>query len=178
MCERKMAQPSEESRRFDMNTFRRVIGKYFEIIDDRLDRSTFRPIFVIRASHYDENVLKIFDALHDEIQKMNFVPKLLPELKNIEPFQNLPPEIMYIVLEPQIYDVSVEAPKWRKRIWINWVLFLATIGTVITSGYLYIFLFDPIHGGVGKPVGETILYIFAFTISILGIVGLHELGAI
>ncbi len=59
---------------------------------------------------------------------------------------------------------------------INLILFLATVATVSLASYLYIFAIDPRVSAIlfaGSGSGQQML---VFSISILGIVGLHETG--
>ncbi len=161
---------------FDMDKFHKIIEKYFEIVAEKLDKATFTPIFVINAEFEQEDALTSFNDLYQEIHKLNFIPKLLSDLKNREKIENIPLNVMYIILEPQVYDKEADLLPSKKRIWVNWTLFIATLITVVISGYLYIFMFDPIHGGINKPIWESILYIILFATSILGIIGAHELG--
>jgi Zn-dependent protease len=59
---------------------------------------------------------------------------------------------------------------------INLVLFLATVATVSLASYFYIFAIDPRVSAIlfaGSGAGQQML---VFSISILGIVGLHETG--
>ncbi|MHA1264885.1 MAG: site-2 protease family protein [Candidatus Helarchaeota archaeon] len=159
-----------------MEKFHQIIAKYYEIVAERLDRVTFRPIFVIKPIQDPKEMNTTFNHLYSEIQRFHFIPKLDSKLKNLEPFADLPPDSMYLFLEPQIYEEGANRNGKRNRIWINWVLFITTIITVVISGYFYVFMFDPIHGGVNKPWWESLFYIVLFTGSILGIIGAHELG--
>lgn len=64
----------------------------------------------------------------------------------------------------------------QPRKMINLLLFLATVGTVGLASYLYIFGIDPRLSAMlfaGSGLGQQML---VFSISILGIVGLHETG--
>lgn len=165
-----------ESGYFDMQVFHRIIEKYFVIAAERIDKKSFTPIFVIQVEKKNEKVLNSFNDLYKEIQQLNFVPKLLPHAKDFEPFEKLPSNVMFIILEPQIYDKKLESPAISKANWKNWALFIATVVTVGVSGYLYIYMFDPIHSGVNKPLAESILYIICFIVALVGIIGAHELG--
>ncbi len=141
-----------------------------------MDPGTLHPIFAIKTDIEDEFLIDSFNELYRELEPFNFIPKLVKQLKGHESFQDLPPNTIYIVLEPYITDKKPEVPIKKKRIWINWTLFIATFVMVVISGYIYVFMFDPIHGGINRPILETILSIVFFSFSILCIIGLHELG--
>ncbi len=159
-----------------MKKFREKIEHYFEIQAEKIDPASLSPIFAIKADREMQFMLDSFNELYAEIQEFNFIPKLVSELKDHEPFEDLPLNTVYIVLEPFLVEQKPEAPKKKRVRKINWILFILTLAMVVFSGYLYVFMFDPIHGGINRPLSETIGYIICFTISILGIIGLHEFG--
>jgi membrane-associated protease RseP (regulator of RpoE activity) len=64
-----------------------------------------------------------------------------------------------------VLQVTPKPPIKRSRTLINWILFFVTIGTAFLTGYLLsLGMIDPLTGAV------------AFTIAIMAILGLHEMG--
>jgi membrane-associated protease RseP (regulator of RpoE activity) len=64
-----------------------------------------------------------------------------------------------------VLRIVPKPPVKRSNVMINWLLFFATIGTTFLTGYLLsLDMIDPIIGGA------------AFTIAIMSILGLHEMG--
>jgi Zn-dependent protease len=161
-----------------MMNFHDIIEKYFEIIDEKIDDSTFTPIFAVKSKSGNDDVSEAFNRLYEEIQEYNFVPKLVHKIKEYDVFESFPPDVTYIVLNPQIKEETSKRTPKKSKIWINWVLFGATLIMVVISGYFYIYIFDPIHGGVNSSLFESVIYIILFSVSILGIVGIHEFGHI
>ncbi|MHA1271535.1 MAG: site-2 protease family protein [Candidatus Helarchaeota archaeon] len=160
---------------FNIKKFHNIIGEYFEIIDEKIDPITLIPIFAVKVNNREE-ILELFNKLFQEIVKYNFYPKLSHKLKINLQFENLPEDVMYITLFPQIYENEKVLKQKKNRIWVNWVLFISTLIMVAISGYVYIYIFDPIHGGLTKPLFESVIYILYFVISILGIIAAHEFG--
>jgi membrane-associated protease RseP (regulator of RpoE activity) len=64
-----------------------------------------------------------------------------------------------------VLRIASKPPVKRSNVMINWLLFFATIGTTFLTGYLLsLDMIDPLIGGT------------AFTIAIMAILGLHEMG--
>jgi membrane-associated protease RseP (regulator of RpoE activity) len=64
-----------------------------------------------------------------------------------------------------VLRIVTKPPVKKSNVMINWLLFFATIGTTFLTGYLLsLDVIDPLAGGT------------AFTIAIMAILGLHEMG--
>lgn len=68
----------------------------------------------------------------------------------------------------KIFPKPVSKPS---NVWVNWLLFLATIGTTFVTGYILSINLVAIGGAIDPVLGSTM-----FTIAIMAILGLHEMG--
>jgi len=106
----------------------------------------------------------------------NFYPKLEKNIKIYDLFKDLPDDVLYLVLIPKIFKDSQKEKSKTKKALINWILFIITLIMVLFSGYIYIYIFDPIYGGPYSSFIESIIYIILFSVAILGIIAAHEFG--
>ncbi len=84
-------------------------------------------------------------------------------LKNLESLNLIP---ILRKMEGRIVLRVIPKPVVKpSRIWINWVLFFATIGTTFVTGYMISGeVLDPLIGGA------------LFTVAIMAVLGMHEMG--
>lgn len=134
----------------DLDKAYRLISKYFEIIDYyQLDD---RIIFVISRNR---DLKTKFRRLAEEMKDNGFIPILNKQEDNLE---------ITLVRKPESGKSDNRKPL---------ILFLATLATIVIDGYLRSsapFYYDIIPNY--NPWITTLL----FTISLLGIVGIHEMG--
>lgn len=83
--------------------------------------------------------------------------------------KNLKPSGFIAILRKQegrvVLRIAPKPPIKPSRTIINWILFIATIGTTFFTGYL-------LSGGIINPLVGGV----TFTVSILAVLGLHEMG--
>lgn len=84
-------------------------------------------------------------------------------LKNLETLRLIP---ILRKMDGRVVLRVIPKPEVKpSRIWINWVLFFATIGTTFVTGYMISAdMLDPFIGGA------------LFTIAIMSVLGMHEMG--
>ena len=132
-------------------------------------RSMLEYRFTIKDAYVDINGLPTFVILEEPIKEK--FQELLLDLRN----HHLTARIQRVA-ENLVISVFPKPNLGKPRLRINLVLFLATIASVAYASYTLIFDVDPrltsaLFSGSNLLVQVTIL-----TISILGIVGIHELG--
>lgn len=176
----------EEKEPLSFEDYKRIVGNYFKIVKSFIAPGTGIPTFTIlplegvqSPEHLEEwiktELKKDFNALAEELLEYDQYPflryqgttlffgvkKPLPEQKTGELILRLLP-------------VKKEEKK-RRRVNINAVLLIVTIGTVMGAAIfllvsdLYVLLID-----------SSLVYILilGYTISIMSIIGIHELGHI
>jgi len=129
----------------------RIVSKGFDITDFYL--SGDRYIFIIPSGDY---IKREFVELARELKKLNYIPFL-------DHYDDTHKQI--------IVAKGLERGKENRR--RAYILFIVTLATIIVDGYLRsnsAFFYDIIPGY--NPWIMTI----AFTIAILGIIGIHEMG--
>lgn len=146
MCSDYTIDPPEEASVQDATSFEQVralVAEEFSIEDGLLDHGT--PTFYVKITPESKNA---FLKLIKRLDAVNFIPFLRKE------------EGKYVL------RVVSKPPVKPSRISINLILFLATIGTTLLSGY-----FISLSGAANPIVGAV-----AFTVALLAIVGVHELS--
>ncbi len=126
-------------------------------------------ISIISALFQIKGVDQKGDTLQIEIEKGEFKQKFSQLVKQLEP-KNLIARLEADTQRMHVIISRVQAPKIR-RFWIPHVLFLATIVMIMIDGYYHTVTTNSIIY-IGDPFQISIL----FTISLIGILGIHELG--
>ena len=125
--------------------------------------SLVSSVFVVR------DIRQNLDALQFEIEQEGFKQKFV-ELARILESKNLVARLEKI--EERIFLlVGKFTPPKSKRAWIPRILFAATIAMVMIDGY-YKTVSANSATYLGDPLNTAVLY----TISLIGILGIHELG--
>ncbi|MEN2975188.1 MAG: site-2 protease family protein [Candidatus Caldarchaeales archaeon] len=139
----------------DSETVKTVISRYFIIADVYYDAG------ILTFKVYDEDIKEKFRSLYRDLKDYNLVPTAVREDNVI---------VIRIFPRPR-----VELPIPRSRM-LPLFLFIATLGTVSIDGYLRssTSVYEIITGKTGLI--DKILDGFIFTIALLAIIGIHELG--
>ena len=127
--------------------------------------SIVSSFFTIRAINQNDNALQI------EIEGTDIADRFRNLVQKIEPW-NLIARLDSKFEKIFITITRFEQPKTRKA-WLPRVLFAGTIATVMIDGYYRAISTNSIVK-TGDPLNIAILY----TISLMGILGIHELGHI
>jgi Zn-dependent protease len=125
--------------------------------------------FTILDAYVDVNGLPTFVITREPI-KEKFL-ELLRDLKN----HNLSAKVRQVA-DKLVISVFPKPVLGKPRRFINLALFLATIGTVSLASYYFIFAVDPRLITALFSNSNLWLQVTILAISILGIVGVHELG--
>lgn len=113
------------------------------------------------------------NALQIEIEGTDIADKFQDLVQKIEPW-NLIARLDKSFGRTFVIITRFEPPKTRKS-WVPRILFAGTIATVMIDGYYRAISTNAIvKNGVGDPLSVAILY----TISLMSILGIHELGHI
>ena len=133
---------TEPSSRVKFEEIRGIVESEFTVEEDLIEHNV--PTFYVRLG---QNSKEAFLRLVKRLDAFGFVPVLRYKEGKA---------VLQIVHMPLI--------KYSRKI-INWVLFLATIGTTLVTGYvLSLDLLDPLGGSV------------MFAVALLAILGSHEMG--
>ena len=127
--------------------------------------SMISPVFEIKSVNQN------LDALQFEIEGDEFKSKFVQIAQNLES-KNLVGRLERIDGRMFLLVIRFSPPKLR-RSWIPKLLFVATIAMVMVDGYYRTIAANSIVQ-IGNPLEIAILY----TISLMGILGIHELGHI
>lgn len=122
---------------------------------------------VFEVKSFNQNI----DALQFEIEQEGFKPKFVKLAQNLES-KNLVARLEKFEGRVFLLVGRFHPPK-LKRTWIPRVLFAATIAVVMIDGYYRTEQANSIIH-IGEPLEIAILY----TASLIGILGIHELGHI
>lgn len=122
---------------------------------------------VFEVKSFNQNI----DALQFEIEQEGFKPKFVKLVQNLES-KNLVARLEKFEGRVFLLVGRFHPPK-LKRTWIPRVLFAATIAVVMIDGYYRTEQANSIIH-IGEPLEIAILY----TASLIGILGIHELGHI
>jgi Zn-dependent protease len=109
------------------------------------------------------------DALQFEIEQEGFKQKFV-ELARILESKNLVARLERFEGRVILLVGKFTPPK-SKRSWIPRVLFAATISMVMIDGY-----YKTVAANLLTPIGDPINIAILYTISLIGILGIHELG--
>jgi len=165
---------------FQYNFFemRKIIEAQFTIIDEKLDPITNIPTFLIDKKPKSMTTIESFKEINKELDKIH----LLGLLRRFE-------ESVNVVLRFQFegdYDskaILAIIPKKKENSEIGSnrtyvLLFLATLVSVMFAASLFILFDSPIYGGFSPFFNEipVIFLIILYGLSILAILGLHEIG--
>ncbi len=165
---------------FKYNFFemRKIIEKHFTIIDEKLDPHTNVPMFLINKEPKSKDLVESFNDINQELDKIH----LTGLLRRFEESNNY---ILQFEFDGE-YDskiILIIIPKKRetKEISSNKIhilLFLATLVSVIFAASLFILFDSPIYGGFDPYFNQipVIFLIILYGLSILAILGLHEIG--
>lgn len=152
MCGDYSIEPSEEASIHGATSFEQVralVADEFSIEEGFLDHGT--PTFYVKIIPESKNA---FLRLMKRLDAIGFVPVLREEERKY---------VLRIVSKP---------PVKPSRISINLLLFLATIGTTLLTGYLI----SPFDEARGLYLVDPIVGAATFTVSLLAVVGTHELS--
>ena len=127
--------------------------------------SIVSSLFVVKG------ISQNFDALQFEIEEEEFKPKFVQLVQKLES-KNLVARLERVDGRAYLLVTRFHAPKPR-RVWIPRLLFAATIAVVMIDGYYRTVDANSIIR-IGDPLQVAVLY----TISLIGILGIHELGHI
>lgn len=152
-----------------------IVESLFQVSASYLDHTHYGvPTFILEQ---DQETEEPFEKLRAKLEEHNLMPTLRNEKRTI-------PTITSAIASKSENRQSVtllrimpkmERPQ-RDRKW-NLILFGATIITVAITGYLMATSpdFQYVYGVLYPPVGP-LEVIITFTLALIGIVGLHELG--
>lgn len=125
--------------------------------------NTVSSIFEVKSINQN------LDALQFEIEQEGFKQKFV-ELARILESKNLVARLERFE-DRVILLVGKFTPPKSKRSWIPRVLFAATISMVMIDGY-----YKTVAANLLTPIGDPINIAILYTISLIGILGIHELG--
>lgn len=125
--------------------------------------STVSSVFEIKSVNQN------LDALQFEIEQEGFKPKFVQLVQKLES-KNLVARIEKFEGRIILLVGEFHSPKSR-RAWIPRVLFAATIAMVMIDGY-----YKTVTANSLTPIGDPINTAVLYTISLIGILGIHELG--
>ncbi|NVM53312.1 MAG: site-2 protease family protein [Candidatus Helarchaeota archaeon] len=177
----------EEKEPLTFEDFKRIVGKYFKIIKSYIAPGTGIPTFTVQPlegvspeskkewAKYD--LKQRFNELVEELDEHEHYPFLrrqgaFPLLRGQRQIPTVKSDEMILRLLPK----KKEEPKIRK-ISINALLFIITIGTVMGAG-IYLLLSDLYVTFFNTSAVFFYFLILGYTIAILGVIGIHELGHI
>ena len=179
----------EEEKPLTFDDLKRIVGKYFKIVKSYIEPGRGIPTFTIQPlegiespEHIKEwekyELKRIFNELVDEVDKHEYFPFLrrkgtFPLLSAPKPISEPKSEELILRLLPK----KKEEIKPKRVFNTNAILFIITLGTVMGAAIfmltsdLYVTFFD-------TSSGYFFMLILGYTIAILGIIGIHELGHI
>lgn len=120
-------------------------------------------IFVVKGMQQN------LDALQFEIEEQGFKEKFVTLIQRLEPLN--------LVARLERFDgrlfilVGGFRPPRPSRIWVPRILFAVTIAMVMIDGY-----FRTVYANKIIPIGEPLEIAALYTVSLIGILGIHELG--
>ena len=127
--------------------------------------SMVSSVFVIKA------IRQNFDTLQFEIEESEFKPKFVQLAQKLES-KNLVPRLERVDGMAYLLVARFHPPKSR-RTWIPRLLFAATIAVVMVDGY-----YRTIDANSIIRIGDPLQIAALYTVSLIGILGIHELGHI
>lgn len=152
-----------------------IVESLFQVSASYLDHTQYGiPTFILNQ---DQETEKPFETLRAKLEEHNLMPTLrneeraMPTITSaIEPSSETRQNVTLLRILPKM-----ERPP-RDRKW-NLILFVATIITVSITGYMMATSpdFQYVYGVWYPPIGP-LEVIITFTLSLIGVVGLHELG--
>ena len=134
-----------------VNLLRSTIQRYFIVNDVRFDRDAFAFFIQLDPKSLEED----FDDLRREMLDLGYVPMLLKERSG---------HIIYVTRKP-------ERRFWS--IYVNIALLMATIGTTIMAGMLFVASYEDTPFWSWETAGLGALY---FALPIMLVLGVHEMG--
>ncbi|MBM2851829.1 MAG: Site-2 protease family protein [Candidatus Nitrosotenuis sp.] len=134
-----------------------------------MSESTGEITEIVSSIFEIRNVNQNLDALQFEISKDDFKPKFVSLVQILEP-KNLVARLEEFDGKLFVLVGSFTQPK-TKRTWIPQVLFVVTIIVVLIDGY-----FRTIYANTIIPIGDPLQIAVLYTASLIGILGIHELG--
>ena len=132
-------------------------------------RSMLEYRFTVLDWYVDVNGLATFVIAQEQI-KLKF-QELLGDLRN----HNLAARVVK-VSDKLVISVFPKRNLGKPRKLINLLMFLATVGAIGLAGYTAIFYADPRVTAALFPGGNLTLQAAIYAASILGIIGVHEMG--
>lgn len=109
------------------------------------------------------------DVLQFEIDEEGFKEKFLTLIERLEPL-DLAPRLERFDGRLFILVARFQPPK-PSRIWIPRILFTVTVAFVMIDGY-----FRTVYANTIIPIGDPLQVAVLYTASLIGILGIHELG--
>lgn len=164
---------------FDFYRLREIIETEFVSVKEFINQETSTPTFIISATPKTQTLSNAFNTVLEKLADMDLIAFLRP----CSPFDLL--ELGEPSLKKQYYSILL-VPKIKEEskpanVKINIILFISTLISVFFAASIY-YLFmnaDPLHVNTQIHTIFQILPIIAgYGISILAILGLHELGHI
>jgi len=149
------AYPDEEN----VQELRAIVEKFFHVYDVKIDDYM---LFFVDIPSGEEETMHRFNLLRNSLKSKNLIPFL--RMVNGE----------YAIL------IAYKPPVKGKPQWVNIVLFITTIFTTMLSGSLLFIEGENLT--LGKLIGEMLSYenlfrgLIFFSIPLLAILGIHELG--
>ncbi|MHA1376853.1 MAG: site-2 protease family protein [Candidatus Helarchaeota archaeon] len=167
------------NKQFDFYQIRNIIESEFFTEREFLNPLTNTPTFLILTEPKTKSVEDAFNSIIRQFDEIDLLPFLRNPTK-LELMQSgaLEDESKYysIIIVPKIKE-EIEP----ENIKINIILFICTLISVFFAAWVYYDLLgaDPLHVNTQlSTVQSTLPIIFGYGISILSILGLHELGHI
>lgn len=134
--------------RVDFESIRSMVLEYFQVEDALIEFGV--PTFYLK---WPQETKEPFLKLLRRLEELNLVPFLRKEGGKV---------FIKVVQKP---------PSKPGNVKVNWLLFLATIGTTFTTGYILSANLASIGGAIDPILGGVM-----FTVCIMAIFGLHEMG--
>lgn len=125
--------------------------------------SIVSSIFAIKEIKQNQEVLQF------EIEEEGFKEKFLTLIEKLEPL-NLAPKLERF--DGRLFILVAKfLPPRPSRVWIPRILFAVTIAMVMIDGY-----FRTVYANTIIPLGDPLQIAILYTASLIGILGIHELG--
>lgn len=163
---------------YNIFRIRELVEEEFEILEEKLDFMTRTPVFIIRSEPKHHSLKVAFLSLNEKLVAL----KIMPVLRDPNDLEKK--LIVHDILQEEISEFFTlqllpikPKSKTNRNKWLIPALFIATCASVTFVAIYQIFT-DPLYGGFNPyfPGIPFPLLVVFYALSILGILGLHELG--
>ncbi|MHA1238939.1 MAG: site-2 protease family protein [Candidatus Odinarchaeia archaeon] len=159
-------------KRLDLNQLTKLVSLFFDIKEVYVSESSV-TCFIISST---PDLKNSFKALYNLLRVYNLIP-ILRYYQNarITTYREVISNLGESQKELTLRIIAKKNEAGKKRNKLNLILFIATLFTTWLTGYFY--GIDPAFQEV-YPEAHPIYISIAFTLALIGIVGLHEVGHI